>query len=220
MKIKDIEKNLKKEGERVVVPDVYARVKKAPINRLLSDPVHAFQSKMVMRMLFFTVAILLVVAISVSAIWLTPDQTSEVEFGYLRITVNGDTVYGFAVDSEGTVLAALTEKTNGADAYVPHPNCVKKPLEDAIALVYASVNGDAVTVSSQFDNNDTATLIAKEASSIIEIQGAGVTVTRLVCDEETRISFVQYINSRASTSLTVNFMMLDLTRYYVAVAGA
>ena len=35
MKLKDIEKNLKKEQDCKSVPDVYARASKAPLNKLL-----------------------------------------------------------------------------------------------------------------------------------------------------------------------------------------
>ena len=126
MKIKDIEKNLKKESEKVVVPDVYARVKRAPINRLLSDPVHAFQRKMVNRMLFIAFAIVIVTVLALSAIWLMPSKAGEEEYGYVRVSVGTQEAYGFVVNKAGTVRASITEKSEGSDVLTRNTAVVDK----------------------------------------------------------------------------------------------
>lgn len=71
MKLKDIEKNLKKEQDCKSVPDVYARASKAPLNKLLTGetPARAFQKQVVMNLLIFVLIIFLVMAIElISAI--------------------------------------------------------------------------------------------------------------------------------------------------------
>ncbi|MBQ3755092.1 MAG: hypothetical protein II867_02925 [Clostridia bacterium] len=220
MKIKDIEKNLKKEGEKVVVPDVYARVKKAPINRLLSDPVHAFKRKMAMRMLTFSVIILLVVAISLSAIWLTPKPGNYEEYGYARVTINSDKVYGFAVNNAGIVYAILLEKEGGEVKTVANNNFNKKNIEDALGELYDPHAGDVVKVSCQFDNYSTASALALRISSAIRVQGEDLSVSGFACDSGTRTSLVEYLNLHLATPVAADATVLDLVQHYIDVSRA
>lgn len=219
MKIKDIEKNLKKESESIKVPDVYARAKRAPINRLLSDPVHAFQRKMVMRMLFIAFVIVIVAVVAMTAIWLTPNNSSVEEYGYVRITVNDDFVVGFVVNKAGTVSASITEKSAGAETLVRNSETIGKSLAEAIELLYHAVADDAVVVSSHFDNYNTASMIATRAVGAVETQGATVSITTLICDLETRVKLVEYLTSHGRAA-NVNYETVDLARRYASLASA
>ena len=218
MKIKDIEKNLKKESDNVVVPDVYARVKKAPINRLLSDPVHAFQHKLAMRMLFIAVAILLVVAIALSAIWLTPKQGPAEEFGYVRVTINGDTVYGFAINNSEIVYASITEKESGVVKTVSNTACVNKNVADAINLLYTAQDGDEVNVSCHFDNYTTASTVVMRICNSIRWQGTSASVHSSANDSATRVSLTDYINLHWTSEVTVQNATVELVQLYIGIA--
>ncbi len=219
MKIKDIEKNLKKESEQVPVPDVLARAKRAPINRLLSDPVHAFQRKMVMRILMFAFVIALVVVVGFAAIWLMPNTASEEEYGYVRITVNDSDIYGFVVNKAGTVSASITEMEAGLDAFVRNADVRGKSIIDAINALYHAVLDDNVVVSAQFDNYNTANMIATKAVGAIETQDTEVHVETLICDLETKVKLVDYMASHGRAA-SVNYTALELAKRYASLAAA
>lgn len=219
MKIKDIEKNLKKESEQVPVPDVYARVKRAPINRLLSDPVHAFQRKMVMRILMFAFVIAIVVVIGFAAIWLMPNTASQEEYGYVRVAVNDLDVYGFVVNKAGIVSASITEMTAGADALVRHADLRGKSIAEAIEALYHAVLNDEVVVSVHFDNYNTADMIATKAVGAVEMQGVELVVDTLICDFETKTKWVSYLNSHGRAA-SASYSAFELAKRYASLASA
>ena len=219
MKIKDIEKNLKKESEQVVVPDVYARVKRAPINRLLSDPVHAFQRKMVNRMLFIAFAIAIVAVIALSAIWLMPTKPGEEEYGYVRVSVGEDAVYVFVVNKAGTVSASITEKSGGADALVRNEDVVGKTVGEAINALYSANPTDEVVVSAQFDNLNTASMIAVQVVGAIDTNGSAAKIESLICDTETKGALVAYLRAHGRAA-SESYTALELAKRYVSLAGS
>ena len=219
MKIKDIEKNLKKESEQVVVPDVYARVKRAPINRLLSDPVHAFQRKMFNRMLFIAFVIDIVTVIALSAIWLMPSKAGEEEFGYVRVSVGEEAVFGFVVNKAGTVSASITEKSGGADALVRNDTVVGKSVGEAINALYSANPTDEVVVSAQFDNFNTASMIAVQVVGAIDTNGSASKIETLICDTETKSALVDYLRAHGR-SASVGYTALELAKRYVSLAGS
>ena len=218
MKIKDIEKNLKKESDSIKVPDVYARVKRAPINRLLSDPVHAFQRKMVMRMLLIAFAIVIVAVVALTAIWLTPNKASEEEYGYVRVTVNDADIYGFVVNKAGTVSASITEKAAGVDTLVRNSALRGQSIASAIAALYNANLNDEVVVSAQFDNYNTASMIATQAVGAVETQGVELHVESLICDLETKEKLVDYMNAHGRAA-SVSYSALDLANRYASLAA-
>ena len=217
MKIKDIEQNLKKEGESLKVPDVYPRAKKAPINRLLSDPIHAFRHKMAIAMLAFVLVIFLVVALGVSAIWLTPSKVSDEEYGYLRVCVGDDEIYGFALDKDGTVLACIKEKSAGLTSCEVLSAAVSKYVEDAINIVYAANATDKVVISVQYDSSSTALSVAQKVRYSIEAQGV-TNLTSRTQDNATKNDFVAYVTSRAGDE-EVGTSLKDIVFAYVRIAA-
>jgi len=92
MRLKDIEKKLRREQESKTVPEVYARASRAPLNKLLSGetPARAFQKQLVMRLLVIVLALFLVAAIGLSAMWLAPSNGGSTPDCYACITVSGD----------------------------------------------------------------------------------------------------------------------------------
>lgn len=78
MKLSDIEQNIKKEGGEIKVPDVLNKVKRAPINKLLSDktPAQAFKKRTATLILILTLLILAVLSISLFAMLNKPASKS------------------------------------------------------------------------------------------------------------------------------------------------
>lgn len=217
MKIKDIEKNLKKESESIKVPDVYHRAKKAPINKLLSDPVHAFRRGLVVGMLVFVLAIFLVVALGLSALWLTPSRVSDEEYGYVRVSASSGDVYGFAVDKSGTVLAAIKEKSGGVDSCEVISAAIDKSVENAINDVYVANATDEVVVSAQFDTQSIASQMSQKIAVSIRAQGAA-NVTSRANDSTTRASLIAYVDARVGDE-EVGASLEDIVRAYLSIAA-
>ncbi|MBO4554272.1 MAG: hypothetical protein J5713_00685 [Clostridia bacterium] len=217
MKIKDIEKNLKKESESIKVPDVYGRAKRAPINKLLSDPVHAFRRKMVLTMLVFVLFIFLVVALGLSALWLTPSKVSKEEYGYMRISINNDEqVYGFGLDKWGVVTVAVTEKKDGNKVCETHGEIVGKPIEEAIEILGVQ-SGDSVTVAVIYDSQQTALDISQTVKLRIEGEQSGVSVARLVNSSAVKTAWVNYIQS--FTTEEASGTLAEIVHLYEHVAN-
>ena len=216
MKIKDIEKNLKKESESIKVPDVYPRAKKAPINKLLSDPVHVFRRKMVMIMLVFVLFIFLVVALGLSALWLTPSKVSNEEYGYMRITVGDDDAYGFGLDKWGIVTVAVTEKKDGTRVCQTHGEVVGKPIEDALDICDFQ-GGDTVVVTVIYDAQKTALDLSQTVKLRIEGQNSTLQVSRLVNSAQVKADWVEYIKS--FTTQDVSGTLAEIVKLYEHVAN-
>ena len=218
MKIKDIEKNLKKESETIAVPDVYARVKRAPINRLLSDPVHVFRHKMVMRMLVFACIILLVAALGCSAILLAPSRVTSEEFGYVRVVVNGETVYGFVVNDAGNVLATITESDTHGVAPKAYSQYTGKNIEDAVDELYQSNLHDEVVVSAIFATRSLATTMVKNVRDSIDSQESGAHVVK---GTVTKAELLTFVNANTQgEALALDSALDDILNEYIEISVA
>lgn len=124
MKLKDIERKLKSEQEGKSVPEVYSKVSKAPLNKLLSGetPVRAFQKQLVMRLLIFVLVIFLVAAIGLSAMWLTPAESNGKPDCYASITVSGDSGemrIGLILSGGKKIMTTVVEVANGKTQIQP-----------------------------------------------------------------------------------------------------
>ena len=118
MRLKDIEKKLKREQESKTVPEVYARASRAPLNKLLSGetPARAFQKQLVIRLLVIVLALFLVAAIGLSAMWLAPSNGGSTPDCYACITVSGDggeLRIGLILRSGRNIVTAVEEVTSG-----------------------------------------------------------------------------------------------------------
>ncbi len=118
MRLKDIEKKLRREQESKTVPEVYARASRAPLNKLLSGetPARAFQKQLVMRLLVIVLALFLVAAIGLSAMWLAPSNGGSTPDCYACITVSGDggeLRIGLILRSGRNIVTAVEEVSSG-----------------------------------------------------------------------------------------------------------
>lgn len=146
MKLKDIEKNLKRENDVTSVPDVYARASKAPLNKLLTGetPARAFQKRLVMSLLIFVIFIFLTLAVGLSAIWLTPAKSPSSPNCYVAITVSredGNERIGVLMNGEKSISCIVAEMTAGVVNTEPN---VSHSLR--ISEFISAQSGDKVSV--------------------------------------------------------------------------
>ena len=129
MKIKDIEKKLRREQDGQAVPDVYTRVKKAPLNKLLlgETPIRAFRKNLATRLLAIACILFIVSAIALAAMWFTPSNIGAAPDCYASIaltrtadgTAEGAEDYcriGVLMDAGGAVISITVELENGEPA--------------------------------------------------------------------------------------------------------
>lgn len=151
MRIKDIEKSLKKEHDSSSVPDVLKRAQKAPINRLLDGqrPLRAFDKNTAVRVLWTVLALALAALICLGTLGIMGGGDKAVlRCNYLHIRVeNGDesTEFGIVVGEDNDVVVCVKEKENGVFVG-QNLNKGGYTLQNAIDDVYHPNTGDKVYV--------------------------------------------------------------------------
>lgn len=140
MKLKDIETKLKKEQESVAVPDILERVKKAPINKLLSGetPAQAFQKKLAVRLLVTTTVLLIAAIFCFAAMLLFTNNDAASSRYYISLRVEKDGVseeFGI-VASEGLKGVSCIDYQTGS-----------RPSYRAIEALYDLRSEDKVFIS-------------------------------------------------------------------------
>ncbi len=207
MKLKDIEKSLKKEHDGAKVPDVMRRAQKAPINRLLDGqrPLKAFDKQTAVRVLWIVMALAVTALLCFGALGIMGNGGGDkVPCAYVRVSVeNGGeiTEYGIVIEGVQNVALFVLEKSGSTS---PMKDLQKggNSLQNAINDVYQCKSGDKVSicvVSSNVDENmaqdlkaafsrldNTVTLALSNDSLVIEsLKGYAQTTTsdlyNLVC---------------------------------------
>ncbi len=207
MKLKDIEKSLKKEHDGAKVPDVMRRAQKAPINRLLDGqrPLKAFDKQTAVRVLWIVMALAVTALLCFGALGIMGNGGGDkVSCAYVRVSVeNGGeiTEYGIVIEGVQNVALFVLEKSGST---MPMKDLQKggNSLQNAINDVYQCKSGDKVSicvVSSNVDENmaldlkdafsradNTVTLALSNDSLVIEsLKGYAQTTTsdlyNLVC---------------------------------------
>ena len=151
MRIKDIEKSLKKEHDSSSVPDVLKRAQKAPINRLLDGqrPLRAFDKNTAVRVLWTVLALALAALICLGTLGIMGDgDRAALYCNYLHVRVeNGDesTEFGIVVGEDNDVVVCVKEKENGVFVG-QNLNKGGYTLQNAIGDVYRPNTGDKVYV--------------------------------------------------------------------------
>ncbi len=166
MRLKDIEKKLRREQESKTVPEVYARASRAPLNKLLSGetPARAFQKQLVMRLLVIVLALFLVAAIGLSAMWLAPSNGGSTPDCYACITVSGEggeLRIGLILRSGRNIVTAVEEVSSGklnTKPIVSHSSQIKdfiKPNKgDKVRVSLISNASAALTEGMRFIVNE------------------------------------------------------------------
>lgn len=193
MRFKDIEKSLKREQNQSSVPDVYMRVKKAPINKLLEGetPALAFQKQMAMRLLIGTAVIFMVAVIAFSAMWFSRSSALDLPDYYVSIVVERDdgeeARYGAVLhDDTGTVF--ITEESAAGETDKKHSLNECLQINDFIMIN----STDKVSISIIGKDYRSAFLVASDMSvRLNEACGAATFIT--VNDRSAKIAWKDYI---------------------------
>ena len=152
MKFKDIEKKLKREQESVNVPDVYANVSNAPLNKLLEGetPARAFQKRVAQSLLIAVLVIFIVVTIGLSAMWLSSGNDAKAPDCYASVTVeNGDGLKRIGIVFGGrNIITTVVEMKNSqvnTSPIVSHSSQISDFIEpkvnDKVRVELLSANG-------------------------------------------------------------------------------
>lgn len=220
LKDKDIKRLLKDEVDKIT-PDVFTRVKGTPIRGLLDGetPEQAFKKQVVTLLLILTLAILMVLSVSIIAYNATPSEpTGDVSDTYIGITLTrGDEVkkIGIIADTDGRVRCAVNETEN-----------VKLDVTGAnessvLGRILTAVDGDAVYVSVINESLPSARSSCTKQLSALEIiyNGKTVHVTYDVNNYNDKCALASYINGSGETCPTGNTASVKtLTDLYVSMA--
>ncbi len=196
MKLKDIEKNLKREQEGKSVPDVYTRVKKAPLNKLLTGetPARAFRKQLAVATLIFVLVLFFVAAIALTAMWLYRTDAKPEPDCYVRITVGdgGEQLrLGVLMRPEIETVCIVTEAENGEVG--------KHPLithSSQITDLISPKQGDKISVQVLCENTTRGYYVAR---TLVNFLGAeygefSVEVSASCNDYFAKLEWVDYIN--------------------------
>ena len=219
MRLKDIEKNLKKEQDCKSVPDVYARASKAPLNKLLTGetPARAFQKQIVMNLLIFVLIIFLVLTIGLSAMWLSPNTKPTVADCYVSVTVeNEDGVrrIGIVLDENKNAIITVLEQSDGVlnlEPVVAHAllfkDFISPKVNDKVSVAFLC--GKALAI------NDIVRLIVNELEFLYN--GMTFEMTTSANGTQSRANLKDYIvacNGTVSDDATVDSLIKTYTELF------
>lgn len=215
MRIKDIEKSLKKEHDSSSVPDVLKRAQKAPINRLLDGqrPLRAFDKNTAVRVLWTVLALALAALICLGTLGIMGGGDKAVlRCNYLHIRVeNGDesVEFGIVVGEDDGVVLCVKEKENGVFVG-QNLNKGGYTLQNAINDVYRSNTGDKVYVCAVGRGDLT------ELAQLVEeiVGGSGNTVVMLSQNDESVLASLKESTQSDSNDAS------ELVDAYLARYGA
>lgn len=146
MKLKDIEKKLKEENSQVKVPDVLARVKKAPINRLLTPPAQAFKKRLAIQLLCFAFILILAVMFTLVTMFFVPNA-EKTHVVFLKLTVEseeGSVSYGLCMFDDNVQKACVLQQN---DEYVMQDlGAVGGDIQTTLNGVYHAKDNDKVSI--------------------------------------------------------------------------
>jgi len=195
MRFKDIEKRLRSEHDESRVPDVYMRVKKAPINKLLEGetPALAFQKQIAMKLLIGTAIIFIVAAIAVAALWFSKPTDLDLPDYYVSVTVERQTgrteSYGAVLrEDSGTVL--ITEEYRSADMSDKHDFTECLQITDFI--LFKSDDKVSISIFGDARNHRTAFLIASDMAVRLK-EDCGAEAVISVNDAKAKADWATYI---------------------------
>lgn len=212
MKLKDIEKSLKNEQKQMGVPDVLARSKKAPINRLLDGqtPLRAFNKPLASRLLWCAMILLVTTILCFAVFMLLPQKSQGVNYGYMSVTIeSGSDIdrYGIVSDDELQVVIVVRETSN-EEKISQVVNITNNSLDNTINGLYASKSIDKVRICAYYASNKSAQSaidIAKNVfDALYEIEDAEDTLTTSFGSEEDKAIWIESIGETASVDMSVN----------------
>lgn len=225
MKLKDIEKSLKNEQGQIGVPDVLARAKKAPINRLLEGqtPLKAFNKSFASRLLWCATLLLVSVILCVAVYALLPKKSGTVCYGYVSIRIeNADCIerYGLVVKDDASI--ALVVKENGNESDLPKIVAVaSEDINYAIKEFYTAKQGDKVSICVFFDKTEYTRALVESVSVALDsclleigVQN-GVSVKN--ADNNAKVELVEFIGGGVGSTQSIGEIV---DAYYVKFMGA
>lgn len=226
MNKKDIEKQLLNEHSSIKVPDVFPKVKKAPLNKLLTGetPLQVFKKQFAISMLALTTVIFIIATVALAALILSPVPNEIVQSSnsYVSIVVTKQdssvTRYGFVVDTKGDLIIAEKEEEGGV-VVLERLEIKNNNIEDTIESVVLISMGDSILISTQNVNSQIAYNLKNNALSGIRSNSgsANFIVNTTTNDTQTINYLVQLINSKSNEHVSAEDNLGDLIGCYLSI---
>lgn len=212
MKLKDIEKSLKNEQKQMGIPDVLARSKKAPINRLLDGqtPLRAFNKPMASRLLWCAMILLVAIILCVAVYMLMPQNVASPTLGYLSVTIKSgesEDRYGLVVDEDLSVLVVVHEEGDVQSLPgVVHTS--NNTLEIALKELYSAKSADKACVCAYYSSNKLAQNALDVARGIFDNLFATADVNEVfearIANEDDKTILLEMLGSDVTKDMGAN----------------
>lgn len=212
MKLKDIEKSLKNEQKQMGVPDVLARSKKAPINRLLDGqtPLKAFNKPFASGLLWCAMILLVAIILCFAVYMLMPRNETSSTCGYMSVTIeSGESTdrYGLVADEDLSVLIVVHESgdTQGLPSVVQISN---NTLEFALTELYANKSANKVCVCAHYSSNTHAQNAVEVARDTFKNMFAKTDIEEMfeerIATEDDKSTLLEIVGSGVSEDMSVD----------------
>lgn len=219
MNFREIEERLKKERDEVGVPNVFPRVKKAPINRLLSSPSQAFQKQAAIRLLVFAFILFLAATIAMISMFSMPVSVKN-DATYLCLNIqnyDGQYTYGLVIRGEKVEFACVETSPETAVQYSLNVN--GKSIETAINEFYSAKTEDKISISVISDSDVAMNKTYALLEETLYRAGAECEITRGMSPAQTKSHLINLLKSNGKNvdeEISVN----DLVELYAECVSA
>ena len=217
MNNKDFKNKLKKDAEKIT-PDVYSKVKKAPLNYRLfiETPEQEKKRKIVLVVVCMLFVILAVLVVALFSFIIPPSESKPTSpYVYVNVIVNNTNHYGFVVDETTNTLVCLMNE----DAKCNKDITNKKP-EDVWEILGIQ-NGDFVGTTAyaldyaQVDKVTSAINISITAYC----QAKGITIVHTSSNLAMNAYLSTYINSFGEEQVSITDSANTIILAYIAISA-
>ncbi len=206
MRVKDIEQRLKKEHEQSRVPDVLARAKQTPINRLKDGqlPLKAFNRRDTVLVLWLAMLLLIVIVFALGTVLLIPSANASVEYDYVRVRIASDgneKTYGVVLADMSDVVLLVLEKENSSSV-MTLCSVGEKDVKLSISAVYLPKSNDKISVIAFGDDSQaslSASVVADALRAIIAVDVVDASVSIKTSDASELDSWRSVIDGATDT---------------------
>ena len=217
MNNKDFKNKLKKDAEKIT-PDVYSKVKKAPLNYRLfiETPEQEKKRKIVLVVVCMLFVILAVLVVALFSFIIPPSESKPASpYVYVNVIVNNTNHFGFVVDETSNTLVCLMNE----DAKCNKDIAGKAPEDvwDILGIQNADFVGTTAYALdySQVDKSTSAI----NSSLSAYCQGKGINIVHTTSNLAMNSYLATYINSFGEEQVSVTDSANTIILAYIAISA-
>ena len=219
MNNKDFKNKLKKDAEKIT-PDVYSKVKKAPLNYRLfiETPEQEKKRKIVLVVVCMLFIILAVLVVALFSFIIPPSESKPSSpYVYVNVIVNNTETYGFVIDETSNTLVCSMKETVGDRHSI---NITNKAPED-IWEILGIQNADFVgTTAYALDYSQVDKITSAINSSLSAYcQGKGINIVHTTSNLAMNSYLATYINSFGTDQVSVTDSANTIILAYIAISA-